>query len=200
VIQLYGITDDPAPPDPPLFAVRSAGLVALCAPADDREVTPTSLWRHEELVEQLMKDRDVLPVRYGTLVADESAVAGEIASRRDELAASLDRVRGAVEIAVRVVEQDARTQPAPASSGSDYMRAKASRSNAARRLNDQLAELARDSVFRAGPELLRAAYLVSSEQLDRFVARVTEIQEDNPELDLVCTGPWPAYSFAEGGA
>lgn len=199
VIQLYAITDDPAPPDPPVFAVPSAGLVALCAHAHEQEVTPASLWRHEELVEGLMRGRDLLPVRFGTLVGDEDVVASAIAKRREELAASLDRVRGAVELAVRVREEG-RQEPEAAPSGDAYMKAKAGRSDAARRLHEPLAELARASVVLSGPELLRAAYLVSRDRVDRFVAAVAEMQTDNPKLDLVCTGPWPAYSFAEGPA
>ncbi len=198
MIQLYAITDDPAPANPPLFAVPCAGLVALCAPAHDQEVTPAALWRYEEMVEALMESRDVLPVRFGTLVADENAIVGAVAERRSELVASLDRVRGAVELAVRAREREAPSRPEVAPSGSAYLRAKASRGDVARRLHERLADHARASVVRSGSELLRAAYLVSSDDVGSFVALVDELQSDNAELDLVCTGPWPAYSFAEG--
>ena len=198
MIQLYAITDDPAPANPPLFAVPCAGLVALCAPAHDQEVTPAALWRYEEMVEALMESRDVLPVRFGTLVADENAVVGALAKRRSELAASLDRVRGAVELAVRAREREAPSRPEVAPSGSAYLRAKASRGDVARRLHERLADHARASAVRSGSELLRAAYLVSRDDVASFVALVDELQSDNAELDLVCTGPWPAYSFAEG--
>ena len=198
MIQLYAITDDPAPANPPLFAVPCAGLVALCAPAHDQEVTPAALWRYEEVVEALMESRDVLPVRFGTLVADENAVVGALAKRRSELAASLDRVRGAVELAVRARERETPSLPEVAPSGSAYLRAKALRGDVARRLHEQLADHARASVVRSGSELLRAAYLVSRDDVASFVALVDELQSDNAELDLVCTGPWPAYSFAEG--
>ena len=198
MIQLYAITDDPAPADPPLFAVPCAGLVALCAPANDQEVTPAALWRYEEVVEDLMESRDVLPVRFGTLVADENAVVGAVEKRRSELVASLDRVRGAVELAVRAREREAPSGPEVAPSGSAYLRAKASRGDVARRLHERLADHARASVVLSGSELLRAAYLVSRDDVDSFVALVAELQSDHAELDVVCTGPWPAYSFAEG--
>ena len=198
MIQLYAITDDPAPADPPLFAVPCAGLVALCAPASDQEVTPAALWRYEEVVEDLMESRDVLPVRFGTLVADESAVVGAVEKRRSELVASLDRVRGAVELAVRAREREAPSRPEVAPSGSAYLRAKAARGDVARRLHERLADHARASVVLSGSELLRAAYLVTRDDVDSFVALVAELQSDHAELDVVCTGPWPAYSFAEG--
>lgn len=198
MIELYAITDDPAEPDPPLRAVRSDGLTALCAPAEPREVTPEVLWHHEEVVEALMEQRDLLPVRFGTLIPDEQAAARALEERREELAASLDRVRGAVELAVRA--HPGRAEPAApvaGESGAGYMRAKARRVEAARTLHEPLAELARDSVVEPGLELLRAAYLVDRSAVDVFVALVGRLQRAHPRLDILCTGPWPPYSFAE---
>jgi hypothetical protein len=206
VIELYAITDNPAPPRPPLRAVQVDGLTALCAPAQKREVTPAALWRHEELIEDLMEERDLLPVRYGTLVADEPELARALAERRTELASRLDHVRGAVELAVRVNLPDAPESPPPTDdrqrtqSGSDYIRAKSRRTAAVRGIHDQLASLARDSRLRLGPGSVRGAYLVDREKVEPFVAATKRLQQSRPELDLLCTGPWPPYSFAEASS
>ena len=200
MIELYAITDDPAPPDPPLRAVRCDGLTALCAPAEppEREPTPDALWHHEEVVEALMEERDLLPVRFGTIVSDEHAAARAVAERRDELAARLDRVRGAVELAVRVQARAPEdVVPRGADSGVDYMRAKARRVEAARLLHEPLAFLARESVMQSGPELLRAAYLVDRDAVESFVGLVRRLQETHDGLRVLCTGPWPPYSFAQ---
>jgi gas vesicle protein GvpL/GvpF len=198
VIELYAITDDPAPPDPPLRAIRCDGLTALCAPAERRELTPEALWRHEEIVEALMEERDLLPVRFGTLVPDEDAATRAVLERRQQLAASLDRVRGAVELAVRAHPRERQDDSAPdAASGLDYMLAKARRSEAARLVHEPLAFIARDSVVQRGPELLRAAYLLDRDAVDGFVSLVARLQESDTGLDVLCTGPWPPYSFAE---
>jgi Gas vesicle synthesis protein GvpL/GvpF len=200
LIELYAITDDPAPPRPPLRAVRCDGLTALCAPAERRDVTPDALWRHEEVVEALMEERDLLPVRFGTLVPDEDAAARAVAQRRAELAASLDRVRGAVELALRAHPREPEEgAPLRGESGRDYMRAKARRVQAARLLHEPLAFIARESVVQPGPELLRAAYLVDRDAVDTFVSLVRRLQQAHPKLDVLCTGPWPPYSFAEPG-
>jgi Gas vesicle synthesis protein GvpL/GvpF len=201
VIELYAITDDPAPPDPPLRAVRCEGLTALCAPAEapvNHEPTAEDLWRHEEVVEGLMEERDLLPVRFGTLIDDEDAAARAVAERRDELAARLDRVRGAVELAVRAYPRQAeQEEPVRGESGRDYMRAKARRTEAARVLHEPLAAIARDSVVQPGLELLRAAYLVDRDAVDLFVAQVRRLQRAHEGIRVFCTGPWPPYSFAE---
>jgi hypothetical protein len=57
--------------------------------------------------------------------------------------------------------------------------------------------VARRSVVLPGPELLRAAYLVDRDAVDRFVALVRRLEESHAHLNMVCTGPWPPYSFAE---
>jgi hypothetical protein len=44
--------------------------------------------------------------------------------------------------------------------------------------------------------LLSAAYLIPRAEVDAFRARVQELGDEHPDLTLVCTGPWPAYSFA----
>lgn len=101
MIDLVAITRASEPPPPaPLRAVAAAGLVAVVTEAQD-ELTAEALWRREELVEQLMADRDVLPVRYGTRFDDDDEAARAVAARRASLTAALERVRGAVEFAVR---------------------------------------------------------------------------------------------------
>ena len=201
MIELLAITDDATPPEPPLVAVRSGGLSVLCAPAEaEQPLTADALWRREAVIEELMAARDLLPVRYGTRVADEAAAADALAERREELEAGLARVRGAVELAVRVHADDA--APAPSAdvtapgAGGEYLRARIGRSHAAAELHEPLAALARDSVVQPGAELLRAAYLVERDRVAEFVARVRALQDERPELAVVCTGPWPPYSFA----
>jgi hypothetical protein len=209
VIELYAITDYPGPPLPdvaPLRAVRIDGLAAVCAPARETEASPETLWRHEEVVEALMADRDLLPARYGTRLEDEAAVARAVEDRRDELAAALDRVRGAIELSVRVAAAGMRpgsVAPAEASRGAEYLRvrarAEASHLRTASAVHEPLSALSRASVVgRPRPgELFRAAYLVERDAVDRFTAAVARLQDASAGLSILCTGPWPPYSFAE---
>jgi hypothetical protein len=201
VIEIYAITDHLGPPLPtiaPLQLVASRGLAAVCAPArDQEEVTPDELWRHEEVVEALMETRDVLPVRYGTRVADEQAAARVLEERHSHLVRALDGVRGAAEVSLRVIMAANASEPA---SGSDYLRAKARREAAAQAVDEPLSAVARRSVRRpttAPSELLRAAYLTDRAEVEAFARLVARLQEETPELRLLCTGPWPPYSFAQ---
>jgi hypothetical protein len=209
VIELYAITDNPSPPLPdvaPLKLVPVDGLAAVCTPATEADVSPESLWRHEDIVEALMADRDLLPVRFGTRLEDEAAVARAVEERRDELGAALDRVRGAVELSVRVAASGAQQSgvvAADAGSGAEYLRVKAdaeaSHERAAAAVHEPLSALARASVEARPrpPELFRAAYLVERDAVEPFAAEVARLHEADAALSILCTGPWPPYSFAE---
>lgn len=182
MIELYAITGAPAPLAPGLSAIEHGGLAAICAPARDHEVSAEELWRREEVLESLMQECDLLPVRYGTVVHDDEA--GQLLEqRRDELLQALDRVRGAVELAVRVAGDEQ-----AANDGGSYIRVK----TRLLEMHEALSALARES-RQVAPG--RGAYLVPRDDVAAFVARVAALEEANEDLSLLCTGPWPPYSF-----
>lgn len=211
MIALYAIIDHPGPPLPEgmsLGLVARQDLAAVWAPADTvGEVTAETLWRHERVVEALMDDRDVLPVRYGTCLPDEAAVAAFLEARHDELVTLLGNIRGAVEVSVRTLATD--TAPsAPETTrpntGTEYLRARRrqgdAQDDAARVAHDPLTAVARAQRRRPPTqpdELVRAAYLIDRSAVESFSALVAELQRHNPALRLICTGPWPPYSFAQ---
>jgi hypothetical protein len=208
VIALYAITDHPTPPVAELGPVRvvaSGDLAAVCGPVIEGEVTASVLWQHEQIVEALMDDRDVLPVRYGTRLRDEAAAAQTLQDNHARFAATLETVRGAVELALRVFPGGDAPASEPSSeptTGTEYLRARArsaaKEADATAAVHEPLARVARAVTVAQGHrpgELLRAAYLVDRGVTESFSARVREIQDDNPQLRITCTGPWPPYSF-----
>lgn len=208
-MKLYAITDHPCPPLPeivPLQLVSRGDLAAVCAPDTDGEVTPELLWQHERVVEALMEDRALLPVRHGTRVSDEAAAVKVLEANHDRLLESLARVRGAVEISARVLDVDPDPIPMPEklSTGADYLRAKAgqlsARAEARRAVHDPLSAVSRAQTTRPANlpgELLHAAYLVDRDGVATFSSVVGRLQEHHQSWRLICTGPWPPYSFVE---
>jgi hypothetical protein len=69
-------------------------------------------------------------------------------------------------------------------------------------LHEPLARLARATAvsYRNNGSVLEAAYLVPAARAAAFREAVLRLETERPELTVVCTGPWPPYSFAEGGA
>jgi hypothetical protein len=208
MIELYAVTDAPGPPLPDRAVARvlpSGRLAVVYAPAVDVEASADALWRHEELVEALMEQTDLLPFRYGTRCEDEDAAERQVEEREAELSAALERIRGAVELSVRV--RLAEVPAAPRSDGDsagDYVAAKARAAGFERAVSDGVHEplrlLARASRRRAADspsEPLRAAYLVDRNRVEKFALEVARLQESRPDLRLLCTGPWPPYSFID---
>jgi Gas vesicle synthesis protein GvpL/GvpF len=179
VIELLAITDDPGAPPAPLRLVPAGPVGVLVAPAPEGEVDAEALWERESLLEDLMGERALLPIRYGTRVEDDAAAAAAVEPRGAELAAVLDRVRGAVEVSVRAVLRE----------GAEAADVSA--------IHARLCGLAREHARLEGSEPLRAAYLVDRAAVDGFVAAVRELQHEHRGLSILCTGPWPPYSFAE---
>jgi hypothetical protein len=113
MIYLYSITDQPELPVPAepglegtsLSSLPYQDIAAVVSPLPIAKVPPTedNVWRHEAIVEALMADRAVLPVRFGTVLADEAAVQATLAVHYADFVASLDRVRGRVELSLRVL-------------------------------------------------------------------------------------------------
>jgi hypothetical protein len=69
----------------------------------------------------------------------------------------------------------------------------------AARIHPPLARLARASATRTNPGnpgLFKAAYLVDEDQVEAFTGRIEHLQDELGGTTIVCTGPWPPYSFA----
>jgi hypothetical protein len=224
MLDVYAITDSPYPPPRPgpggaeLRAIGEGGLFAVCGEqaGDEPEISEETLWAHEEVVERLMEEATVLPLRLGSTVDDEEALLALLRERREEFTAALERVRGAVEVGVRALlaapqpEVAAATAPGgsaadPAGPGTSYILGRMDRERAtaaaAARVHEPLARLARESADPASSprgSTLTASYLVDLEALDAFRARVEELSDELDGGTIVCTGPWPPYSFCSG--
>jgi gas vesicle protein GvpL/GvpF len=219
VIWVYAICERPEIPAPrrrglaqaPLEGVRAGELLAVITrhshtPA---EPAPDALWAHERVVERLMADRAVLPMRFGTTMPDTETLTATIVRRHAELLQRLDAVRGRVELGVRAIVSDGAPDSAPPAvqpdarprNGRDYLMGKLQEErridHAATALHEPLARLAVDSRRQPGApgEVLRAAYLVDRADVGRFLARVEGLQRAQSTTSVLCTGPWPPYSF-----
>jgi Gas vesicle synthesis protein GvpL/GvpF len=218
VIYLYAIADGRAPRldgqagfgGRPLRALEYGGLAAVYSDEPPVDLAPTedALWHHEHVVERLMADRAVLPLRFASRLAGEAELRELLAERGDEFAAALATVRGCVEMGVRAsAEPDpapAADPPAPPGSGRAYVADKLERRRAAAGLGEavhrELAPLARASTFGLATEprpAFAGAYLVDRAAVAGFRRRCERTRAARPGLDLACSGPWPPYSFAE---
>jgi hypothetical protein len=192
-----------------LSAVAEGGLTAVVSEHAGRPAAAVeALWTYELAIEPLMDHYPVLPARFGTLFESEQAVRAMLRERHDQWARALEGVRGAVELGVRASWPVAPANGSYSSRpnrGTAYMleRLELSRraSALAARIDEPLSKLARARACKvqAHPAVpVTAAYLVDRERMNDFLARVRELDGAIEDAQLVCTGPWPPYSFAQG--
>jgi hypothetical protein len=199
VIWLYAICDRPelAPPAG-LDALGEAGLTAVFTRHGPEQPTPDALWAHERVVEQLMADRAVLPMRFGSKLEDDASLRALLVEHRERFTRALAHVAGRVELGVRALQPTmAETAPA-APTGHAYLMGKLQENHRAAELHAPLEALSADvrrHAPRGGEELLRGAYLVDERAVEAFRGVVERLQLSHPDTAILCTGPWPPYSF-----
>ena len=212
---LYGIAD--CPPGQvdgvglhgrPLRGVgenRLTAIVSEYAQAQS-EQTENTMWDYERILERVMERGTVLPARFPSMLRNEAAALSMLRERRCEFESALERIRGAVELSVRGAwraGEEARPATSPMTGTEcmlDRLVLHQRASEAGRRL-DSLDALARASRMRVlpNPEVpLAGTYLVDRERVGKFADLLGEVDEALDQVDLVCTGPWPPFSFVDG--
>ena len=236
MIYVYAIADRPQEPLPGQLGQHGEALAkivwrdvaAVVSAFDGLQLSNSGdeLWRHEEVVEALMSDRAVVPVRFGTLVSSPQRVSDVLCRAYGALVQDIEQVRGQVEIGMRFLSATengaADDRPLAACNGlalsgtgpgHAYLRSRLVRERELRdrqraRLErvrgayEQLAGHATASRLDDKPDDRRgasAAFLVPRDRLGCFREIVGGVANAHPELALLCTGPWPAYSFVNAG-
>jgi Gas vesicle synthesis protein GvpL/GvpF len=189
--------------------------------------TPENVWRHEAVVEVLRSQGPALPVRFGTVLADASAVAHALAERYDVLVADLARLGDKVELGLNVLWDPPITpgeEQLPSSGaameahgpGLRYLQARLAAHRREVAVRERARSLARELDRELGihalerrctllptPRLVvRAAYLLDPRRVPAFQDAFAELRQTHPDLRLLISGPWPPYSFVtppEGG-
>lgn len=196
--------------DEPLRTVALDGLVALVGDVDAVPAATAGVLRAQDAVlRRLAGPLDVLPARFGTLVADDAALADALGRRRGELVRSLDRVAGCEQMTLRVWGETAAPWPAgDAGSGGPGARYLAER----RRARDharQVPELAAlgpalADVVRAEraerhdrpPLLATVQHLVPRTARERYLAAIEGASAALSPWRVSVSGPWLPYAFS----
>jgi hypothetical protein len=203
VIHTYAVARAPVPV-PPVPGIdgeklRAVGVDDLAAIVSDHAQHPRPtgprLVEHERVVQALLP-HGVVPVRYGHTLPERAALESMLATRAGQLHRLLDRVCGRLEMGVRIALPPAGTQMA--TTGRAWLLGKLDRQRTAARLVENLdralGSLAVDRKLLAARDDLRVAYLVEAHRVEEFRGRVGTLP-GIPAAEMVCTGPWPAYSF-----
>ncbi|MEW1627784.1 GvpL/GvpF family gas vesicle protein [Streptomyces sp. NPDC089173] len=214
-------------PPAPLRTIGAGPVNAVVsgAPAQLR-ARRRDLLAHQELLTRLAESGPVLPMRFGMIAPDETALCAQLAAAEAGHLAALDRVEGHVEMNVKalpahdalaaLVAGDAtvrrlrdatRRRPGYEASvrlGEAVASALARRAaEAGRRALRELAPMARATA--GGPEVpgcaLNVSFLVSQADQDRFRTAAEQFAAAHRDhVELRVAGPLPCYSFVEAVA
>ncbi len=201
---LYGIVAEDAhlQLEPELQSVRAAGLAAIVS------VNVTELSReaavvlaYGEQINRIHQQTTLIPMRYGNVVVNESAIIEHLHDRGLDYQQRLMALADCEEMGIRLRLDACVAQTTRASSGHAYLLARKRAYTVpddaleeAARLNHGLAGLYRQhcaelSIFN-GQRTYLLSYLVARIHLTAFHSCLTRLNKHG-----VITGPWPPYNF-----
>ncbi len=179
---------------------------------------------HEAVVETLMADFTILPMRFRTIVDGTDNLLSMMDSHYRDFTINLERLRNKLEFGVKVIwAADKVKENILRSRNSDTPEASGPGSSpGARFMNERFHEHKRDEEFQTRADqfikimdmflgkfaaekrlkklkteklLLDAAYLVERAQERNFREAFWHIKNAHPGLKFLFSGPWPAYNF-----
>jgi hypothetical protein len=142
----------------------------------------------------------VLPVRFGTLMADDAALAESLELRRPHLARALGRVCGCEQMTLRVWGEIAMpVSPPAAGGGREQVLSVPGLDPVRRRLGDLVRE-ERAELHARAPLLVTVQHLIPRGAGGRYLEEIDAARDSLRPWRVSVTGPGPAYVFAEDAA
>ena len=236
---VYGITagshpslpegmDGVGDPARPVRVIQESGLAAVVSDAPEGlRPKRKDLLAHQHVLAEVGAGAPVLPMRFGSIAADDATVAGVLAERADHYKERLDALAGRVEYNVKASHEEeavlhrvmsenpevrALTEANRQAGGGGYQQklrlgemvvaaVKSREAEDAAELQHALEPVA-DAVS-PGPEssgwLANLSFLVARETAEVFLTAVEQVRKSHPHLDVRVNGPLPPYSFVDPG-
>jgi hypothetical protein len=213
------------PSDLEMVSCGELAAVTRRVPAGDSvPVTVEAVLHHEAVVEAMRQYGRTLPVRFGTVFREATAVAAALMERYETLAADLDRLGDKVELSLTALW----AAPASENGGTPEETSRAGKSAGAQYLYARAAQLRRDETLKeraraVAEELdralgevavleqrvtlaptprvaIRTTYLLDSAEVDAFQVAFEGVRRSRDDVRVLLTGPWPPYSFVKQNA
>ena len=194
--------------------VESAGISVVVSEFGEERIAVTreNVLAHERVVRRVLVETTPLPFRFGTIVS-EARLESYLDSQQAKLRGQLARVRGAVEMSVKIIWQRERAAGAgeetAAGAGTSFLlrkrrellgegEAEGRAAEVEAWLGRSVAGLVRESLVSLRPSenlILAAAHLVERARLGDYRRALGRAKTERPELHFLTSGAWPPYSF-----
>jgi len=233
-LYLYGIIDSSNQINKPVYGLEGAGVynIPYCdigvivseVSQPVQEVTKGAVLEHEAVVEKLMENFTVLPVRFLTIVDGRDNVLSMMQRYYSDFRDNLDRLHNKVEFGIKVIwpadkikehiintykKNNKKVSVPGGSSNKRFMRDKFEK----HKLNEEFEKKADRFIdlmdiflskfatekklekLKSKNLLLDAVYLVAKDDQDNFKEAFERIKSAHAGFKFLFSGPWPAYNF-----
>lgn len=189
-----------------------------------QDVTRDNVFKHEEIVEKMMKNFTVLPLRFLTVFNTKKDVISMMEYYYDDFRQNLDRLKNKVEFGIKVIWpgntikkriRDAFNKTAPSiltsadSAAQSFLKEKFENHKIEKEFEEEATKciaivdeyfnqiIARKKLQKLQSEnlLLNAAYLVEKEKQEEFKQAFEQLRRTSGELKFLFSGPWAPYNF-----
>jgi hypothetical protein len=187
----------------PLRSVRSGNLECLVSDFETSSVAGQAPIKDAALefnrtLQDLLKQSTIVPFRFPTVLADENELLEFLTEQAAEYEATLARLRGTVQIDIRVEMPDSESTTKP--SGTEYLRGREARYDALqeiaaefRRAGNEWVRQWRDRDTARG---LRCSALLGREYVNAFLAAAKQLKLPQG-CNARVSGPWPPAEFVK---
>jgi hypothetical protein len=196
------------------------GLESWREHAMDPEWLQDVVQQHHLVLQAITSTADVVPLRLPAIHSDLTTLRQVVTAQRGELTAAARRIRGHIEMGVKVFAGDEKSMAIPpaeeAMTGRDYLNRRSreatqiaarlhQRVSAVNQIHATLSHSASSAIInppqhpalsgRDQPMLLNGAYLVLRHRLHDFLNRADSAGGCGLLVEI--TGPWPPYNFTD---
>jgi hypothetical protein len=165
---------------------RDLAPVVSDTPLRKYDVREVDVDLHKNVVQRVMDEHGVVPVAYGMAFKSKKLLIIAMSAGYTAMKKAIKEVDGRVELGVKVlVEPDFDRDKTDDIKRSfmDTLKAKASQSKELKLFSDRL--------------LMNASFLVERDRIDDFSGEVERLQDGDPEVKTMYSGPWPPYNFVD---
>ena len=200
MILVYALTSPTAAVPRPLrrITVDSIGAVVQIVGRAPRP-TESALRRFDRLLKSLAASTPaILPVRFGTAIADLDELTFILQARQATLRRSLRNVRGRVQMTLRLANSQRPTPNAqPSKSGAEYLRSRAAERQvpAFAPLRAAVRRWVKDERVEKQGRLATVYHLIPRGSVPAY-RRALDAAARDADLRVVVSGPWPPYAFS----
>jgi hypothetical protein len=160
---------------------------AVVSPIDtlEPEETDENSKAHDRVLQALLDDRTVIPMRFGMVFKDERTLKGVMREARPVFTRTMREIKGAVELGLKLIEKEEAN-----------VDREAVRADVEARLDGRARSTVENELF-SDRLVLNRSYLVDGSRREEFSETINGIESEYEDLLVQYTGPWAPYNFVD---